>query len=143
MQPTAGRVQTADGSSFSLIRLQDHDCIWWHVASLDARWKCAGYPAGQPPNASADTYRGCHQLLAWGSWPARHLPATVDHLDLRIRVDRVGNPGPLWCRPARSDPPRWHGGRLRQHDDWCMRWLLPPRATWLIRPAAATCRHCA
>jgi len=24
-----------------------------------------------------------------------------------------------------------------------MRWLLPPRATWLIRPAAATCRHCA
>jgi hypothetical protein len=26
---------------------------------------------------------------------ARHLPATVDHLDLRIRVDRVGDAGPL------------------------------------------------
>jgi len=31
---------------------------------LSARWTCGGYPTGPPPNASADTCRGCHLLAS-------------------------------------------------------------------------------
>ena len=66
MQPTAGRVQTADGSSFSLIRLQDQITI----ASDDML--LLSTLAGSAPatrQASHQTHLRIHTGAAISCWP--------------------------------------------------------------------------
>jgi hypothetical protein len=58
---------------------------------LSARWKCGGYPAGPPPNASADTCRGA----AISGWPGPGIqPGNRPIISIRASA---------WTAPGRSD----------------------------------------